>query len=372
MRDEAKALLRAAGVAVAAIALVLIGIAIGANMWPKVVRVEQRVVERGAPAAPGGGTLLDLADMVQDDCPGIVLLSTPSGPPPAPARTPSRRKRGRRSHAATGKAAPPAVHLGLFISPDGAILTPSAGLGDGNAVTAMLSDGRELPAQRVRTDSLSGLALLKVDAATPGFLELAQQMFPRVGDIAVAAGSPRGTGCSARLSMIGADFLAETPGLTAYVRPDPPTDPQTVGTPLLAPDGTVIAIGGTYGDDPDDAMPSQVAARVASILLRASSPPEEKVGLLTDDLTPQLAARLGADRQRGAVVLLVAPGSAAARSGLMAGDVILSAGDAPISSASELERTLDGRTDSLDLQVLRHGTTITVTLTPPPAASGGA
>lgn len=365
MRDEAKALLKALGAVVIAIILVLIGIAIGANMWPKVVRVEQHVVEHRA-SAPSGGSLSGLADMVQNDCPGIVLLQTPSQAAPAPAR----KKRGRRSHAASAKKAPstPTVHLGFFISTDGSILTPAAGLGGTAAITAVLSDGRALPAQQVRTDALSGLTLLKVDAASPGSLDLAQQMFPRVGDIAIAMGSPRGTGCSARLSMIGVDFLAEEPGLSAYVRADPAPDPGSIGTPLLAPDGRVIAIAGVSPDDPDDAMPSQVAARVASILLRDSSPPEEKVGLLTDDLTPQLATRLGADRQRGAVVLLVKPGSPAARSGLMAGDIILSADDAPISSASELGRALDGQTDTVALQVLRHGATVTLQLPPPPNA----
>lgn len=64
--------------------------------------------------------------------------------------------------------------------------------------------------------------------------------------------------------------------------------------------------------------------------------------MMAEDLTPVLAARLGTDRRGGAMVAIVAPGSAADRAGLRAGDVILSAGGAPVSGATELARTLGG------------------------------
>jgi S1-C subfamily serine protease len=75
-----------------------------------------------------------------------------------------------------------------------------------------------------------------------------------------------------------------------------------------------------------------------------------------------LAARLGADRQRGAVVSLVAAGSPADRAGLKAGDVILAVADAPVSGASELARSLDTASDEVSLDILRGGQRLTIVM----------
>jgi serine protease Do len=359
MTDEARALVRAAAVLAVGIALVLAGIAIGANLWPKVVKVEQRVVERTPTVASAGGILSRLPDVVQAACPAVVALKSGAGaaPPPAP-----RRKKGARRAGAAGAGAGPSTQIGFFISPDGFLLTPAAGLPQSGDIAAALNDGRELAAHWVRSDPLSGLALLKVDAGDLPYLELAQQTFPRVGDVATAIASPEGTGCSARLALVGVDFLAEAPGTSAYVRMDPAPDARFPGAPLVGADGRVAAIAGAWPDDPGAAMPAEVAARVAGLLLRDETPPEAAAGLLIDDLSPQLATRLGAGRQQGAAVLLVAPGSPAGLSGLRAGDVILSAGGAPVSSASELGRAIDAQAGTMPLQLLRRGTTMTIEL----------
>jgi S1-C subfamily serine protease len=90
-------------------------------------------------------------------------------------------------------------------------------------------------------------------------------------------------------------------------------------------------------------------------MLRSGAPPAAPFGIVAEDLGPVLAKRLGADRQRGAVVVMVRPGSPADTAGLRAGDVVLTAGQSPISGASELGRALDPDAPSIDLEIVRRG-----------------
>ena len=364
MIPEARALLRAAAAVAAGVALVLVGIAIGANLGPRVVKVERRVVERVPASSRREVTPSGFGDVVDGACSAVAALRTTSAPDNAPPR---RRRRGRdqRGDPARSRVRP----VGFFISPDGYLLAPAQALGSG-PVTVALNDGRELVATRVKADDLSGLALLKVEAANLSFLQFAAQTFPRVGDAAIAISSPSGTGCAARFALVGVDFLSEEPGLDAYVRLDPAPDAGLPGAPVLSSDGLVLGIAGLRAGGGDVVMPAEVADRVATVLLRGLSPPEQAAGLLADDLSPRLAARLGADRQNGAIALIVKPGGHAARAGLRAGDIILSVAGAPVSGASELGRLLDAQSTSVALGIVRQRRPLTLELDLPARTSG--
>jgi S1-C subfamily serine protease len=79
-------------------------------------------------------------------------------------------------------------------------------------------------------------------------------------------------------------------------------------------------------------------------------------------LTPDIAASLGVDRPRGALVAEVDPDSPAARAGLQVGDLILAAGGRAIADRAGLDYRLavTGIGNSLDLGVWRDGETVTL------------
>ena len=66
--------------------------------------------------------------------------------------------------------------------------------------------------------------------------------------------------------------------------------------------------------------------------------PAVRLGVSVQDLTPQLATYFGA--KEGVLVASVSDGSAAARAGLKAGDVITAVNDKAIAGSSELARRL--------------------------------
>ena len=166
--------------------------------------------------------------------------------------------------------------------------------------------------------------------------------------------------------MVSADFASGRPGPRAFVQLRPTPDPDFAGAPALDRNGQVIGIvglgGAGSGADPALLLPAGTLSRVYSALLRSDSAAANDFGFVAQDLSPALAARIGTDRQQGAMIALIAPGSAAARAGLLAGDVIFTAGGTPVANATELSRALDGAGDVVTLDVMRRADRISITM----------
>ncbi|MFA6117564.1 MAG: trypsin-like peptidase domain-containing protein [Sphingomonas sp.] len=347
------------------VALILLagGSLIGATIWPRVVKVEQRVVAPAMNAAGFTPAIENLADMIGQRCPAIVAIRQDAQPTGTGTKAALPLERGPQVAHQTM----PATLAGFLVSADGYLVTDSDGLADQDDIHVLLNDGRVLDAARVGSDPISGLALLRVEATGLPFLRFSTSNFPRVGEWAVALASPNGSGCAAALATISTDSLAEHADLRTYVRVRPVLEPALAGAALLNLNGDVVGIVGLGGqaDDPDLAssvLTAATAGRIVSGLLRNTQPTNNRFGIVADDLLPALASRLGVDGQRGAVVSLIEKGSPADKGGLHAGDLILGVSGAPISGASELARALDTSEDALSLDVVRASKRLTISL----------
>ena len=282
--------------------------------------------------------LPDLAELIDRLCPSVAII-VPHGSDPA---------------AKTQDAAPARASA---YSSDGWLVTSAAGLPP-MPMDAVFGDGRRVSLNDIRSDPVSGLAIVKADsAAVP--LAFSDQAFPRVGQFGLALATPVGSGCSAAASMIGSDFLADGANRTAYVRMQPAPDDWAAGTPLFAPDGRVLGIG---TDGPPGALiPAPIASVIIDELIRNSLSAPTNFGFRTVDYAAPFSSRLG-DVRSGAGVALVQPGSSAEKAGLKAGDVITAVDDSPVSSASELSRLLDAETGSAKLTVQRGSDQVQLTV----------
>ncbi len=357
MNIERRLLLRVAGAVALVLALMAGAAFMGATLWPRVVRVEQHVIAAPVNAAPPGDGSDTLPGLIQRSCPAVVAIEQVDNAPAGHGNV----------AAAPGQDGPPRRMTGFFISADGYVATSARALSEQGPVRVLLNDGRSFDATRGGRDPVSGLALLKIDASGLTFLEFADARFPRVGEQGMALASPNGTGCVAAAGMISADFLAGQPGLWSYIEIRPVLEPDFIGAPFLNAGGRVVGIAGLGPPSADSAdesrlLPAGIAARIASELLRNGNPAVNRAGIVADDLVPELAARAGIDRQGGAMVSLIREGSPAARAGLKAGDIVLSASGAPISGASELSRALDTNDRVISLDVLRRARRIILTL----------
>jgi S1-C subfamily serine protease len=283
--------------------------------------------------------LPDLADLIDRLCPSVAII-VPHGADMSP--TPN------------GTPAIPASEY----SGDGWLVTSVANLPTGQ-LDAVFGDGNRVDLSDVRTDPVSGLAIVKAARSNAPPLPFSDQAFPRVGEFGFGLTTPVGEGCSAFAAMIGSDFVADGGGLIGYVRLRPAPDGSSAGVPLLGTDGRVLGIG---TDDPAGAViPASIASVILDELIRNSPSPSTSFGFRAIDYPATLATRLGEVRS-GAGVALVQPASAAAKAGLQAGDVVTAVDGAPISSASELSRALDAIPGKATLTVERESQQLRLTV----------
>lgn len=323
--------------------LIVVGVVTGAQLWRPVATVErhvvapiQRVTNRASPSEM-------LPDLVDAACPAVVRIGL--GVPPA----------------STAKPNPLASRqlTGIVVSSDGYIVTSGRMLAGRDTLPVQFNDGRELDAKVVASDPLSGLALLKVEGRNFAALQFADTDLPRTGQWGFSLTSPAGSGCAVQTGLVVQDFAASGEKMRSSVSIGPVITGNVEGVPFIGSDGRVLGLSAFPDDDsagdPGVLVPGDVAARIVSEMLRSGAPPAAPFGIVSEDLGPVLAKRLGADRQRGAVVVMVKPGSPADIAGLRAGDVVLTADESPISGASELGRALDPTATSIDLEIIRRG-----------------
>ncbi|HEX3424134.1 MAG TPA: S1C family serine protease [Sphingomicrobium sp.] len=284
--------------------------------------------------------LQSLADVIASLCPSVAAI--------APAGA---------SGSATG---------GFAISQDGWLIASTAALPTGN-LEAHFGAGPAVTVSEMRSDPVSGLSILKTSATGLTPVPLSDQSFPRVGDFGFAIGNPAGTGCSAQAAMVESDFLADGGGASAYIRLQPMGPDLPEGAPFISAAGQVIGIVGASGP-PDSVIPADVVAEIVDELLRGSLSPTTGFGFRAEDFDQTLASRLSASRSSGTAVSLVQPKTPAARAGLEAGDIIVAVNGAPVASASELGRALDGTGKSASVDVARGDDRLTLTLARVPAS----
>jgi membrane-associated protease RseP (regulator of RpoE activity) len=108
---------------------------------------------------------------------------------------------------------------------------------------------------------------------------------------------------------------------------------------IIVKDGKVITNGEEIGLD--------------AALLRGKRP---YLGVILNDITPELREHYGAPRGAGILVGSVEQGGPAEKAGLRVGDIVLSVDGSEVSSSGQLRRTLTGKKegDSVRIEVLRN------------------
>jgi Do/DeqQ family serine protease len=239
-----------------------------------------------------------------------------------------------------------------------------------DAIRVTLSDGRTLKAELVGADPETDVAVLRLPADGLTAFPLADSDRLKVGDFVVAIGNPFGlsqTVTSGIVSGLGRAGLG-IEGYESFIQTDASINPGNSGGPLVDLRGELVGIntailapgGGNIGIG--FAIPINMARTIMDQILDHGAVRRGQFGVVVQDLTPDLAAALGVDAGRGALVAAVEPESAAAAAGLREGDVILRLDGRPVTSAAEI-RTRFGLmrvSARVELAVLRGGRPLTL------------
>lgn len=226
-----------------------------------------------------------------------------------------------------------ATGSGFIISSDGYVLTNEHVVENAHEVIIKLIDRREFEAKVIGIDHRSDLALLKIDAEDLPKLNFADPGKVKVGDWALAIGSPFGLDYSVSagiISAIGRSIPTKNgDNYVPFIQSDVAINPGNSGGPLLNLDGEVVGInsqifthsGGSIGLS--FAVPAGVAVDVVSQLKLKGRVDRGWLGVYVQEVDKSLARSSGLTKTQGALVAQVEVGSPADVAGIQAGDIIL-------------------------------------------------
>jgi serine protease Do len=229
---------------------------------------------------------------------------------------------------------------GVIIRSDGWILTNDHVVENADKVTVKLHDGREFEGT-VRRDFRSDLALVKIEASNLVAAEFGDSDQVRVGQWAIAFGSPFQLEDTMTLGIISARSRQQTipEGGQARFYPsllqtDASINPGNSGGPLVDIQGRVIGInvainsptGGSVGIG--FAIPSNRARQIADQLITKGKVTRGFLGMAPRALRPDEKSRYRVTN--GAMVEMVQEDSPASRAGMRAGDVVIRINGKPI------------------------------------------
>ena len=144
------------------------------------------------------------------------------------------------------------VGSGVILTADGYILTNHHVVQGSNSLTVELFDGRQLPATVVKISSTADLALIKVSATGLSPATIGDSAALKVGQVAIAIGSPLGTYTETvtrgivsgldRSVTVADEATRRQVTLTGLIQTDAAINPGNSGGPLLDIAGNVIGI----------------------------------------------------------------------------------------------------------------------------------
>ncbi len=188
-----------------------------------------------------------------------------------------------------------------------------------------------ITAHIVGMDSVTDLAVIKVDKADLPALKFGDSDRTHPGELVLAFGSPLGLQDSVSLGVISAvNRQLDPDSPMVYLQTDAAINPGNSGGPLIDMQGDVVGInsmivsqsGGNEGVG--FSIPSDTAKIVYEQLMKYGHSRRGAVGIYPTNITPTLAQGLGLPRNNGVLVEDLAAGSPAAAAGLKITDILTS------------------------------------------------
>ncbi len=262
----------------------------------------------------------------------------------------------------------PQVSAGSGVIVDAArghVLTNHHVIKDATQVIVTLKDRRQFEAKLVGSDPGTDIAVLQIEAKNLSALRLGDSDALDVGDFVVAIGNPFGLGqtvTSGIVSALGRSGL-DIEGYEDFIQTDASINPGNSGGALVNLAGELVGIntaiigpaGGNVGIG--FAVPINMVRAVMDQVLRFGEVRRGRLGIATQDLTPDLAESLGAGRGEGAVVISVEPGSPAEKAGVRPRDVVVAVNGKPVRNSADVRNKvgLIPVGESVELALLRGG-----------------
>jgi S1-C subfamily serine protease len=275
------------------------------------------------------------------------------------------------------------VGSGVIFDSNGWILTNHHVVEGGEKFDVLLKDGRVLPGTVYGIDTLTDLAIVKVNATGLPTAAIGESDALKVGQLVVAIGCPLGTFSNSVTSGIvsakGRSITTDNnESLSNLIQTDAAINPGNSGGPLLDADGNVIGINTAIAQNSNGigfAIPIDIARPIMAQAVAGQPLSRPYMGISFVSINRQLAdekklpvmvgALVGGFDENGNPAPGVKAGTPAANAGIKDGDIIVSINGKTIDEEHPLDATLAQFSpgDVVTVVVLRDGKDLTLKVT---------
>ena len=248
---------------------------------------------------------------------------------------------------------------------EGYIVTNNHVVEKADEILITLKDGRQLEAKKIGSDEDSDIALLQIDADNLTDIKIADSDQLRVGDFAIAIGSPFGLGQTVTSGIVSAlgrsglniedyeDFIqtdaAINSGNSGGALVNLRGELIGINTAILGPNGGNIGIG--------FAIPSNMMNNLVKQIIEFGEVHRGVLGVAGRSLTSEIAKAMELKTNQGGFIEQVMPDSAADEAGIQPGDVITKINGKSIKTFNELRGKIGslGAGKKVELTIVRNG-----------------
>jgi serine protease Do len=273
---------------------------------------------------------------------------------------------------------------GFIYDSNGWILTNRHVVQDANEILVVLNDGRELPGEVYGIDTLTDLAIVKIDATDLPTAPIGTSAELEPGQLAIAIGNPLGyenTVTTGVVSGLGRQIQASDASQTSaetlrnLIQTDAAINPGNSGGPLVNSAGQVIGVNtavSTTAQGLGFAIPIDVAKPIMQQAVDGEQLVRPWIGIYYVPIDPALAAEQDLPVDYGALIgtadgsgQAVFPGSPAEAAGLQAGDIVVGIDGTQIGPETDLSTLIlpHAPGDTITLRVLRNNSVSEVQVT---------
>lgn len=266
---------------------------------------------------------------------------------------------------------------GVIMDQRGYIITNKHVINDADQIIVALQDGRVFEALLVGSDTLTDLAVLKINA-TGGLptIPINNKRVPHIGDVVLAIGNPYNLGQTITQGIISATgrIGLNPTGRQNFLQTDASINHGNSGGALVNSLGELMGINTLSFDKSNDgetpegigfAIPFQLATKIMDKLIRDGRVIRGYIGISGREIAPLHAQGGGMDQIQGIVVNEVSPDGPAAQAGIQVNDLIISVNNKPAVSALEtMDQVAEIRPGSvISVVVMRDDKQLTLQVT---------
>jgi len=271
---------------------------------------------------------------------------------------------------------------GFILRSDGLVVTNAHVVDGADRVKVTLKDGRTLEGKVLGEDSLTDLAVVKIEADQLPTVTLGNSDLLQPGEWAIAIGNPLGLDNTVTAGIISAlGRSSQQVGVAdkrlGFIQTDAAINPGNSGGPLLNANGDVIGIntaiiGGAQGLG--FSIPINEAQKILDQLITKGKVQHPYLGIqmvtltpeVTEELNNNLSSNLKLTENQGVLISRVMPNSPAERSALKPGDVIKRINGQAITQASAVLAIVEDSKigGSLQFEIQRNNQALTIIVSP--------